>query len=179
MAGKKLCVKLCFVFSVQVCVNPWTVLRQADLRMYLFLGGKGMFLCFYVKKIVPVDMASDWLASRKYYGSTSTKKLRIVNTILVLTPLPTTKATRTTTASPLHPSPVIHMTQVRAGAGVGAWPIAATIPPCACNGATTAPTASDGSKDVLCLPPSEVESCPCHRPWPYGGKHSSLKAAIR
>jgi hypothetical protein len=33
------------------------VLRQADLRMYLFWGGKGMFLCFYVKKFVPVDMA--------------------------------------------------------------------------------------------------------------------------
>ncbi len=46
-----------FFFSVQLCVNPWTVLRQADLQMYLFLGGKGMFLCFYVKKIVPVDMA--------------------------------------------------------------------------------------------------------------------------
>ncbi len=38
-----------FFFSAQVCVNPWTVLPQADLRMYLFLGGKGMFLCFYVK----------------------------------------------------------------------------------------------------------------------------------
>jgi hypothetical protein len=25
--------------------------------MYLFLGRKGMFSCFYVKKIVPVDMA--------------------------------------------------------------------------------------------------------------------------
>jgi hypothetical protein len=25
--------------------------------MYLFGGGKGMFSCFYVKKIVPVDMA--------------------------------------------------------------------------------------------------------------------------
>jgi hypothetical protein len=44
-----------FFFSVQVCLNPWTVQCQADLRMYLFLGGKGMFLCFYVKKIV--DMA--------------------------------------------------------------------------------------------------------------------------
>jgi hypothetical protein len=31
------------------------VLRQADLQRYLFLGGKGMFLCFYVKKIVSVD----------------------------------------------------------------------------------------------------------------------------
>ncbi len=35
----------------------WEVVRQADLRMYLFSGGKGMFFCFYVKKIVPVDMA--------------------------------------------------------------------------------------------------------------------------
>jgi hypothetical protein len=26
------------------------LLRQADLRRYLFGGGKGMFLCFYVKK---------------------------------------------------------------------------------------------------------------------------------
>jgi hypothetical protein len=45
-----------FFFSIQVCLDPWTVQCQADLGMYLFLGGKGMFLCFYVKKIVPVDM---------------------------------------------------------------------------------------------------------------------------
>jgi hypothetical protein len=48
-------------FSVQVCLNPWTLkktivlnivlLRQADLQIYLFWGGKGMFLCFYVKKM--------------------------------------------------------------------------------------------------------------------------------
>jgi hypothetical protein len=44
-----------FFFSVQLCVNPWTGLRQADLQRYLFWGGKGMFLCFYVQKIVPVD----------------------------------------------------------------------------------------------------------------------------
>jgi hypothetical protein len=43
--------------KLQVCVGPWTVLRQADLRMYLFWGGRGMILSFYVKKIVPVDMA--------------------------------------------------------------------------------------------------------------------------
>ncbi len=49
-AGMKLCVKLCF-FSVQVCLDPWTVLRQPDLQRYFFLGGKGMFLCFYVKKM--------------------------------------------------------------------------------------------------------------------------------
>jgi hypothetical protein len=42
-------------FSVQVCLDPWTVLRQADLQRYLFWGRKGMFLCFYVQKIVPVD----------------------------------------------------------------------------------------------------------------------------
>jgi hypothetical protein len=45
--------KTMFFFSVQLCVEPWTVLRQADLQMYLFLGGKGMYLCFYVKIIVP------------------------------------------------------------------------------------------------------------------------------
>jgi hypothetical protein len=50
-----------FFFSVQVCLDPWTVQPQADLQMYLFLGRKGMFLCFYVKKIVPVDMASPLL----------------------------------------------------------------------------------------------------------------------
>jgi hypothetical protein len=44
-----------FFFCVQLCLNPWTVLRQADLKRYPFLGGKGMFSCFYVKKIVPVD----------------------------------------------------------------------------------------------------------------------------
>ncbi len=47
--------KTMFFFSVQVCLDPWTGLRQADLQRYLFLGGKGMFLCFYVRKIVPVD----------------------------------------------------------------------------------------------------------------------------
>ncbi len=57
MAGKKLCSKLCFFWSVLVCLDPWTVLRQADLQRYLFSGGKGMFLCFWVKKIVPVDTA--------------------------------------------------------------------------------------------------------------------------
>ncbi len=44
-----------FFFCVQLCLDPWTVLRQADLQRYLFFGGKGMFLCFHVKKIVPVD----------------------------------------------------------------------------------------------------------------------------
>jgi hypothetical protein len=42
-------------FSVQICLLPWTVLHQPDLLRYFFLGGKGMFLCFYVKKNVPVD----------------------------------------------------------------------------------------------------------------------------
>ncbi len=60
-----------FFFSVQVCVDPWTVLRQADLRMYLFSGGKGMFLflCFYVKKIVPVDMALGPQSQDFYVGT--------------------------------------------------------------------------------------------------------------
>ncbi len=40
-----------FFFSVQVCLNPWTVLRQPDLQRYLFSGGKGMFLCIWVKKM--------------------------------------------------------------------------------------------------------------------------------
>jgi hypothetical protein len=57
-----------FFFSVQVCLNPWTVQRQADLRMYLFLGGKGMFLCFYVKKIVPVDMALERFLQPMLHG---------------------------------------------------------------------------------------------------------------
>ncbi len=38
--------------------QPWTVLRQPDLQRYIFLGRKGMFLCFYVKKIVPVGITS-------------------------------------------------------------------------------------------------------------------------
>ncbi len=38
-------------FSVQVCLNPSTVLRQPDFQRYLFWGRKGMFLCFYVKKV--------------------------------------------------------------------------------------------------------------------------------
>jgi hypothetical protein len=28
--------KTMFFFSVQLCVDPWTVLRQADLQMYKF-----------------------------------------------------------------------------------------------------------------------------------------------
>ncbi len=31
-------------------------------------------------------------------------------------------------------------------------------------------------KDIV---PAMLRTCFCHRPWPYGGKHSSLKAAIR
>ncbi len=59
--GKETMCEIMFFFSVQVCLDPWTVQRQADLRIYLFLGRKGMFLCFYVKKIVPVDMALEKL----------------------------------------------------------------------------------------------------------------------
>jgi hypothetical protein len=55
--GKETMCELIYIFSVQVCLNPWTVQRQAYLRMYLFWGWKGMFLYFHVKKIVPVDMA--------------------------------------------------------------------------------------------------------------------------
>jgi hypothetical protein len=66
-----------FFFSVQVCVDPWTVLRQADLRMNFFSGRIGIFLCFYVKKIVPVDMALGYPAqpglkpilSQNYFGT--------------------------------------------------------------------------------------------------------------
>jgi hypothetical protein len=64
-----LCEKNCACghgLSVQVCLDPWTVQHQADLRMYLFLGGKGMFLCFYVKKIVPVDMALVYVSVCKF-----------------------------------------------------------------------------------------------------------------
>jgi hypothetical protein len=49
--GRKTIVKTMFFFCVQLCLDPWTVQRQADLRTYLFLGGKVMFLCFYVKKL--------------------------------------------------------------------------------------------------------------------------------
>ncbi len=56
--GKETMFKTMFFFSVQVCLNPWTVLRQPDLQRYLFSGGEGMFLCFGVKKIVPVDITS-------------------------------------------------------------------------------------------------------------------------
>ena len=54
-SGKETMCETMFFFSVQVCLDPWTVQRPADLRIYLFLGGKGRFLCFYVKKIVLVD----------------------------------------------------------------------------------------------------------------------------
>jgi hypothetical protein len=55
--GKETMFKTMFFFSVQVCLDPWTVLRQLDFQRYLFLGGKGMFLWFLVKQIVPVDTA--------------------------------------------------------------------------------------------------------------------------
>jgi hypothetical protein len=74
-----------FFFSVQLCVNPWTVLCQADLQMYLFWGGKGMFLCFYVKKVLPVDMASTLQTNTPYvptlygkYGRTSEDSTKYV-----------------------------------------------------------------------------------------------------
>jgi hypothetical protein len=38
--------------------QPWTVLPQADLQRYPFSGGKVVFLCFWVKKNVPVDITS-------------------------------------------------------------------------------------------------------------------------
>jgi hypothetical protein len=38
--------KTMFFFCVQLCLDPWTVLRQADIQRYLFWGGKGMFLVF-------------------------------------------------------------------------------------------------------------------------------------
>ncbi len=53
--GEETMCETMFFFSVQVCLDPWTVLCQADLQRYLFWGTKGMFLCFYVQKIVPVD----------------------------------------------------------------------------------------------------------------------------
>ncbi len=65
-ARKETICETMFFFSVQICVDPLTVLRQADLQMYLFLGGKGMILCFYVKKIVPVDMALGFHAAIKH-----------------------------------------------------------------------------------------------------------------
>jgi hypothetical protein len=49
--------KTMFFFSVQVCLDPWTVLRQADLRRYLFFGRKRYVFIFLCEKIVPVDMA--------------------------------------------------------------------------------------------------------------------------
>jgi hypothetical protein len=47
-------------FSVQVCVNPWTVLRQADLQMYLFGGREWYVFMFLCEKNLPVNMAL-WL----------------------------------------------------------------------------------------------------------------------
>jgi hypothetical protein len=51
-----------FFVSVQVRLDPWTVLYQPDLQRYFFWVGKVcfyvfMFLCFYVRNIVPVDTA--------------------------------------------------------------------------------------------------------------------------
>jgi hypothetical protein len=70
-------------FCVKLCLNPWTVLCQADLRRYLFLGRKGMFLCFYVKKLCL------WIPSNEPYthcsgktpidGGSKTPKFKIVN----------------------------------------------------------------------------------------------------
>jgi hypothetical protein len=53
MAGEKLCQKLFFSAS-RYLRTPGQRLK----KMYLYLGGKGMFLCFYALKIVPVDTIS-------------------------------------------------------------------------------------------------------------------------
>jgi hypothetical protein len=66
VAGKKLCSKMCFFWSVQVCLNPWTMLRQADHQRYLFSGRKGMFLCFWVKKLCL------WTRPKKHRGIRNT-----------------------------------------------------------------------------------------------------------
>jgi hypothetical protein len=46
--------KTMFFFSVQVCLDPWTVLRQQDLQRYLisfFWVGKVCFYVFMQKKL--------------------------------------------------------------------------------------------------------------------------------
>jgi hypothetical protein len=48
-SGKEPMCETMFFFSVQVCLSPWTVLRQSDLRRYLLGGWKGMFLGKIVK----------------------------------------------------------------------------------------------------------------------------------
>ncbi len=59
-ARKKLCSKLCFFSVSRYVLTP----GQCDASQTFkgtFLCRKGMFSCFYVKKIVPVDTALSWL----------------------------------------------------------------------------------------------------------------------
>jgi hypothetical protein len=42
--GQETMCETMFVFSVQVCLDPWTVLHQPGLQRYLFLVGE---VCFY------------------------------------------------------------------------------------------------------------------------------------
>ncbi len=138
-----------------------------------------MTTCFFqsrVQKNTHHHKGCDRLTSRKYYCNTNTKKLRQI--IIGFDTPPTTAVTRTTTSSPSPTLPVMPAMQAR----VGAWATAITIAVrlrrlhwshcCPCHWPGLVIPAG-----ILRIP---VYSVPvCHRPWPYGRKHSSLKAAIR
>jgi hypothetical protein len=54
--GKESVFKTVFFWSVQVCLDPWTVLRQPDLQRYLFFQWERYVFVFLGEKFVPVDI---------------------------------------------------------------------------------------------------------------------------
>ncbi len=84
-----------------------------------------MTTCFFqsrVQKNTNCHKGCDWLTTRKYYGDTITKKLRLI--IIGFDTPPMTAATMTMTSSPSPTLPVMPATQAKAGAQARAIAIA-------------------------------------------------------
>jgi hypothetical protein len=108
-----------------------------------------------VWKIKHRHKGCDWLRSRKYFGSTSTKKLRLVK-ISFDTP---TYGNSNKDNKSLVIKWCLQHRQWR-GRGLGQLPSLST--PGAWDGTTATPVADNGSKNVFCLP-CLVVAAPAHR----------------
>jgi hypothetical protein len=87
-----------------------------------------MTTCFFqsgVQKNTNCHKGCDWLTTRKYYGDTITKKLRLI--IIGFDTPPMMAATMTTTSSPSPTSPVTPATQANARAQARAIAIAVRL----------------------------------------------------
>ncbi len=111
------------------CLNPVDILMYgvqakfiARLKVYTkWVHIIPMTRCFFQSRKVSVQKNTkyhkgcDWLTSKKYYGSTSTTKLRLINYSF---DTPTNNDDdEDNDSQPLHQSPVMPMMQARAGAG--------------------------------------------------------------